>query len=120
MVVVAEAVDGVADDRFSSWPGTVVEMMVPGIPLHVPHISSGRGPETPGARLVGTEMAVPLMGVVHSSMDEKHVDRARKDGSGRRKDREADDKDPHERSYLRSPDDFAQPRGALWLRRTIC
>jgi hypothetical protein len=120
MVVVAEAIDSVTYDRFSARPGTVVEMMVPGIPLHVPHTSSGDRPETPGVRLVGTEMAIPLTGVVQSSMDEKHIDRAREGGSGKRNDREADEKDPYERSYRRSPDDFAQPRGALRLRSTFC
>jgi len=78
MVVVAEVVDSVVNDRFSAWPGTVVEMVVPRIPLYVPHSPTCRGPETPGARLVGTEIAVLLMGVMQSSMDEKHVERARK------------------------------------------
>src|SRR5215469_7949959 len=98
MVVVAEVVDGVADDRLSSGPGTVVEMMVPGIPLDVPNSSSGRGPEAPCARLVGTEIAIPLVSVVQSSMDEENVHRARKGGGGRSNNREAGKNDPRLRS----------------------
>jgi len=120
MVVVAQVVDRVADYRFSSRPRTVVEMVVPGIPLHVPHSSTGRGPETPGAGLVVTEMTIPFMGVMEPSMDEQHVERARKGGGGRRNDREADQNDPHEQVDLRSPADFAQPKSTLRLGSMFC